>query len=373
MKSVRSIIAVLALCALTLNLSAQPVGKFSGYMFGDYFYNAGRDTGITKFSNVATGGSKDQQGFQFRRIYLTYDNTISDKFMARFRLEADQVANTSDGKIGVFVKDAFLRWKNIFSGSDLYFGIQPTPAFEISEGVWGYRALDKTIMDLRGIVSSRDLAVSLKGKFDEAGDYNYWFMVGNSSGNKPETDKYKRIYGQLHLKPAANLQVTVYGDINLRASINDPNSKAIPKEVINNDVITTALFVGYGEKDKYSIGVEGFLQITNNGIKKGTVAPFEMKSKNALGFSVFGSYNFEPAIAGVVRFDYFDPNTDGDFKGDARNYILAGLSWKPDKNVSVMPNIQIETYQAVPGVAGAPDKTFKASVTPRVTLYYVFL
>ena len=86
-------------------------GKISGYMFGDYFYNAARDTGISSLSNVVNGGKKDLNGFQLRRIYFTYDYTISENFSSRFRLEADQTANTSDGKVGVFVKDAYLNGK----------------------------------------------------------------------------------------------------------------------------------------------------------------------------------------------------------------------------------------------------------------------
>ena len=123
----------------SLNLFAQDNtgGKISGYMFGDYFYNVARDTGLSSLSNVVNGGKKDVNGFQFRRIYFTYDYTISDNFSTRFRLEADQNASTSDGKVGVFVKDAYLKWKDIFKGSDFIFGFQPTPAFEVSEGVLG--------------------------------------------------------------------------------------------------------------------------------------------------------------------------------------------------------------------------------------------
>ena len=32
------------------------------------------------------------------------------------------------------VKDAYLQWNNIFSGSNLIFGLSPTPAFDVSEG-----------------------------------------------------------------------------------------------------------------------------------------------------------------------------------------------------------------------------------------------
>ncbi|MBX2991969.1 MAG: hypothetical protein KF749_12500 [Bacteroidetes bacterium] len=371
-QTVRVFLLVLIL-PMYLGAQEKSAGKFSGYMFGDYFYNVARDTGISSFSNVATPGKKDMQGFQFRRIYFTYDYEISDIFSTRFRLEADQVSNTSDGKIGVFVKDAYLRWRNIFSGSDLFFGIQPPPAYEISEAVWGYRSLDKTIMDLRGIVSSRDIGVALKGKFNEAGTVNYWLMAGNNSGNKPESDKYKRIYAHLYFKPVQNFHVTVYGDLRLQASISDPNSTGTPQGTLGNDILTSALFVGYSEKDVFSIGAEGFVASTANGIKKGTIAPFELKPKNAIGFSVFGSYNLHPDVAAVVRFDFFDPNSNRDFTGDARNYILAGISWKPDKSVSIIPNVQIESYEKQPATATTSEIKHKASVTARVTLFYTFL
>lgn len=375
MTSVRRLSAILLLATLVAKIAAQEnsSGKFSGYMFGDYFYNIQRDAGISSFSNVALQGKKDDQAFQFRRIYFTYDYDISATFSTRFRLEADQAANTSDGKIGVFVKDAHLRWKNIVAGSDLFFGLQPPPAYEISEAVWGYRSLEKTIMDLRGIVASRDLGLALKGKFDEGGTVNYWLMVGNSSGNKPETDKYKRIYAHLHLKPAKNLQVTLYGDVKVQASIPDPNSTTTPPGRLNNDVLTTALFAGVSEKDVYTIGVEAFLASTQNGLRKGTAPPFDMKAKNAMGVSLFGSYNFQPDLVVVVRYDYFDPSTDADVKGDARHLFIGGICWKPDRNVSIIPNVMIETYQARPAVGTLPEVTYKASVTGRMTFYYIFL
>ena len=78
-------------------------GKISGYMFGDYFYNAARDTSITSLPNVANGGAKDLRGFQLRRIYFTYDYDISEIFSTRFRLEADQSSNTGSNKILSFL------------------------------------------------------------------------------------------------------------------------------------------------------------------------------------------------------------------------------------------------------------------------------
>ena len=142
-------------------------GKISGQFFVDYFYNITRDGRFDNFDDTAVDGLKDLNGFLLRRASLNYDKNISEKFSARFRLEADSKSNSSNNKLSVFIKDASLKWKNIFSGSDLILGIQPTPSFDVSEKYWGYRSLEKTIQDLRGFVPSRDFGIALRGKISE--------------------------------------------------------------------------------------------------------------------------------------------------------------------------------------------------------------
>jgi len=339
-------------------------GRISGYMFGDYFYNAARDSAISLLPNAANGGKKDLNGVQFRRIYLTYDYDISEKFITRFRLEADQSANTNNGKIGVFVKDAYLLWKNIFNGSDFIFGIQPTPAFDVSESNWENRFLEKTIMDLRGIVSTRDLAVALKGKIDAEGRFKYWFMFGNGSGNSPETDKYKRYYAHIRYSPIKQFTATLYADLKARQNINSLASTTYPPATIANNDLTYALFLGYKEKDTYALGVEGFLNTRKNEISIGD----DTRDRTGMGISVFGSYNFSKELAVVGRFDNYDRNTDTDFKGDSRNWFIFSLNYKPDEKVTISPNVIIETYEAFPS-----GRSFDASVTPRITFFYSFL
>ncbi len=67
-------------------------------------------------------------------------------------------------------------------------------------------------MDLDGIVSSRDLGIDLKGKFDDGGTAKYWIKIGNGNGNTPENNKDKRFYGLLEFDPSSKLLITVYGD-----------------------------------------------------------------------------------------------------------------------------------------------------------------
>lgn len=337
--------------------------KFSGYMFGDYFYKTSADPNIALLPNVAVPGAEDLNGFQFRRIYLTFDDTISDKFSARFRLEADQASLASNGKISVFVKDAYLQWKNVFNNHDFIFGMQPTPAYEVSEAAWAYRSLEKTIMDLRGSVPSRDIAASLKGRLGSGGKFDYWVMLGNGSGNTPETDKFKRLYFQLHWKPTEKFQATFYQDYRALPDITNPNDSA---GFLSNNSYTTAWFVNYGIKDQYGLGYEGFFTKQQNGNKSGSEAPFRLGDKTTTGHSVWGWYNFNPIVGVVGRYDMYEPNTDSN--GDKRDLFIASLVLKPHKNVFIMPNLEFEKYQDLP--TGA---SIKNSVVPRITFYYIFL
>ncbi len=370
-------LALLLCCSLAV-AQEKSAGRFSGYMFGDYYYNVARDGSFAALSNSASGsaapGSTAMQAFQMRRVYFTYDNDISEQFTSRFRLEVDQGTDVlTSGKIGVFVKDAYLRWKNIFSGSDLIFGIQPPPTYDVSEAAWGYRSLEKTIMDVRGIYSSRDVGLSLKGKLVESGTVNYWVMIGKNSGNAPAASKYNRYSAHIQIKPVANLQATVYADYKDAADVADPSK---PGSFVNHTTFTSALFVGYGEQGKYNIGLEGFMTSTPNDYAKSGA----LTTRGVRGISLFGSVNVSSDLVLVGRFDNYNPNTDNDAKDPtkvaasvvagslARNYIIAGLDWKVIKNVSIIPNILYETYEAATG-GTKPD----ASLTARITFYYIFL
>lgn len=331
--------------------------KFSGLMFGDYFYNA-------KANN---GANQDLNGFQFRRIYITTDYAINETFSSRFRLEADQSlsSNTSGGKLGVMVKDAWLKWGNIFSGSDLIFGLSPTPAFDVSEGAWGHRYLEKTILDLNGVVGSRDLGIDLKGKFDNGGMVKYWLKIGNNSGNAPETDKYKRFYGLLEFNPSPNLLVTVYGDYASAANKRDTALATF----VNNSAFVGSFLVNYRQKGSFSIGVEGFIKSQQNNYTTNTHS-VALESQSGNGISIWGFVNLSEKVQVVARYDGYDPNTANSNSAsisDAKGLLLAGLQFNPSKNTAITPNIEIIHYQAKPSNGGVSQ-----DVIPRVTFFWEF-
>ena len=222
----------------------------------------------------------------------------------------------------------------------------------MSEAVWGYRSVDKTQLDLRNILASKDIGVSLKGKFDDEGMFNYGIQYGNASGTKPESDNNKRISGVFQVKPMKNVQLSGYFE---------QNSFATDTAMTN-----FAFFAGYSEKDNFSIGAEFFMSSTAKTFKK--EGETDLQSLNKNGFSIFGNYCFLPNFAVLLRYDMFDPNTDSDVKGDSRNYIVAGVDWKIDKRCSIIPNIQYETYEKV--TVNNVDKTFDSSLNARITFMY---
>ena len=355
------------LCLIVLKPNfAQEVGegKISGYMFGDYFYNILRDSTINNLNNTGQTGIQDLQGFDFRRIYFTYDYTISSDFSTRFRLESQTLVSVENTLFLTYIKDAYLKWKNIFSGSDFIFGIQPTPAFVVAEDFWGYRSLERTIMDLRRIVSSRDLGASLKGKITSTGRVKYWLMYGNGTSIGIENDKFKRLYSQVDLQPSEKWRVTLYGDYRFKTN----KTYQIIDENFLNDALTTDLFIGYGEKDKYAIGFESFWQVTFNDNIQVEETAYVIDNRNALGVSLFGWYKFDQMLVAVGRWDYYDPNISGDYRADARNLFIAGLSFNVHEKVAIIPNFLFETYEQ-------PDNgvTIDPSLTGRITFYFEFL
>jgi hypothetical protein len=380
----RRILATIVLVALVISgesLLAQ--GKFSGVFYGDYFYNAARDTNTYKANlpNSVLTGPKSNQGFIIRRVYFTYDYDLAEQFATRFRVELDETgANTlSSGNMGVFVKDAWLRWKNVMKGHDLFFGIQPTSAYDISEGIWSYRSLEKTIMDLRGIVSSRGLGIAMKGKLDDDNVFSYWVMVANqNSGTQAKDltaglangDKYNSYSLNLAYRPTKEITVNVYGDFRPNFPVNDPTSTAVPKTTVGHAKTTLAGFASYKSGSDFAVGVEAFNQSTANNYADPDKTDKSLKAQSAFGLSVWGWYNFSDDVGAVVRYDMFDPKTGSNVaeKGDSRGYLLAGLTFKPAKNVQIVPNIQMETYESIPN----NGPTFTTALTGRLSFLFSF-
>lgn len=312
---------VLAMGLLVLSgVAGAAESTLKGLAFADYYY-------------YASGAKKKQNGFEIRRIYLTYDLKWNDEFSGRVRLEANDAGYGSGSKMEPFVKHAYVRYRK--NGKALYMGLSGTPTFGVSESVWGYRPIRKTIMDLNKVASSADIGLAFQGQLDSEGKVNAHIMLANGNGQASESDNNKKVYAQLHIKPGA-FQATAYADWEKRAG--------------SQDRMTFAGFVGV-TRDRFQAGVEAFMQKRNN--PAGDV--------QVRGVSAFGSGAMGESAKLFGRVDFFDPN---DGAGNDRTlHLIGGLDFTLAKDVHVMPNVLATSYQAT-GV--------DTEVLPRITLFVKF-
>ncbi len=333
-------VAVGILLIFVVQTLAQDAGKISGYMFGDYYYVAGNhDEDID-----------GAHGFWFRRIYVTYDKGLSEKFSMRFRLEMNSKGDfSSKDKLGPVVKDAYLKWKN--GRHSIILGISGTPTWGVIEKFWGYRSVEKTALDLAKFASSRDFGVAFKGALDENKKINYHLMLGNGSSNGSENNKGKK--AMLALSAKADNGFIVEGYVDFEEKPGETNR------------YTLQGFAGYQAK-KGRIGVQFAHQ--NRQVAGADDMTLQIGS-------VFGAAQFSPKVWGYARVDRtFDPNPDGakisyiPFDKTAKStFIVGGLDVIPAKNVHLMPNVEVVLYGD--STAGSSPDT---DIIPRFSFYYKF-
>lgn len=263
-----------------------------------------------------------RHGFQYRRLYLTTDFTLSDAFSGRARLEANDGTVGPDGPVPV-VKDLWLTWAYT-ENHHATVGVTPTPAFGIAEDVWGYRSLEKTIMDLQDVVSSRDFGLRFNGPVTENGSVRYAVMVANNSGLRPETDKYKRIYGQIEARPTERVIAVVGGDY---AGYGDQRDNAF----------RLSAFGGYS-LDDVRIGLEAYwYQVT-----------FEPGGERTdLGASLFGRVQVAPEWEVVGRIDRSRTTPRGAADQFETSGVV-GLAYQPHESVKIIPNVRLRDPTSVP-------------------------
>jgi hypothetical protein len=329
--------------------SDYPKGKISGYLFMDAYYNvAGDSSGIGTKQGIDGKGNigKDLNGFLVRRVYFQHDADLSPKFSTRFRLEADSKSLTSDGKIGVAVKAAYVQAKSVIPRGDFYMGVLSTPTFENSEDFWAYRSIEKTFLDFNGMGKSADVGAEMKGWFDPNKKIGYSAMIGNGNGQAPETNRYKKFMLAIPTNLVSGLKFEPYVDYEPVAGM--------------HDVATYKLFAGYSTK-KGAVGGEIVDQVKHSGSAAHNAQPF--------GYSIFARYVAKEDLSAFARYDGFQPDTKAAYRIDTHLW-MAGVDWQPYKDVHIMPNVEGMQYVAhQAGVGGLPQHP---DLQARVTMFWKF-
>lgn len=305
-------------------LHAQTI-DIGGLAFLDYFYNL----------SSMVDADEDLHGFTYRRLYLTTDFELSDRFAGRARLEANDATSGSHGPVP-FVKDLFVTWAYA-GGHSATFGVAPPPALEIAEGVWDYRSLEKTILDFQGVVNSRDFGIRFDGPITTRGLLRYAAMIANNNASRPESDAYKRAYVQISAHPSQAFSMVVGAD---RAGYGDLRASST----------RVSGFGGYAAA-AFRVGLEGFWMLLN------------MDNSDEFahtGVSLFGSVRVAPRWEVVARVDRSKEERPG--ADLIETFFLGGFSFQPNEFVRLIPNIWVLHM----------DGTDEAEVTGRFTVFVTF-
>ncbi len=389
-------------------------GRLWGYAFGDFAYKAHSDSSKRGGSNQYTGIPVRRNSFQFRRIYLGYDYNITKKFSAELLLAAEDnfpagnppsSASASgdellNNKLSFYIKLMNIRWKNIWKGTDLVVGQIATPAFPLlSERVWNYRSIERTIADIRR-TPSYDLGAALQGTFDPATkNIGYNVMVGNGSSAKPEADNYKWFYGDVYAYLFnKKIVIDAYADYERLAWTSSwHHSRQMLKGFIAYNSAASAK--GMDPGTGFTIGVEAFVNnLKNDNFATKIAGGVDTLSTAPMGVSVYIHGDIiKTKLRFFARFDAYSPNNkvdnstyskyagntgnynDNSFTGGTSNtatgdqtykqeFITAGLDFMPAKNVHFMPNIWYNHYKTQ--LSGITAKDY--DLVLRLTFYFVF-
>ncbi len=336
---IKTLIVLIGIVAFT-HASEDTHGKFSGLVFGDYYYVVSNHNPSIKNAN----------GFWIRRIYFTYDKPLSKAFTIRLRMEMSHPGDFQTKAAPVpFVKDAYLKYQH--GNHAFFFGISPTPMFTVIEKIWGYRPVEKTPLDLQKFSSTREMGFAIKGSLDREKQIRYHVMIGNGNSNKSETDQGKKISLSLGYYSAHNFLIVLDGEYN-----------DLPGQT---DWYTAQILAGY-VAPQFRLGLQFARQTRQQGTlgnKNLDIASFFVAGQLSKHLNAFFRTDrmFSPNPAGnQIAYLPFDPSA-------ASTFFVTGIDWTPIANVHFMPNVEAVTYDA-----NSSGQRPTNDLMPRLTFYYKF-
>ena len=271
------------------------------------------------FTNIdsKTNGTKNDAsglGFDLTRFYLSIGHTFDDMWSANLTTDV-----TSDGIANeVYVKKAYLQAK-LSDAAVVRIGSADMPWIPYVEDAYGFRYVEKTLIDRLGFGTSADWGLHLKGKFAN-GLVNYGFAVINGSGYKhPSVHTNAMDFeGRVNLN-WNNFVLGVGGYVG-----------KLGKDTEGATTFHTAkrldAIAAYVDK-QFRVGVEYFHATAFKDVTSVT-------SNKADGVSVFASYQFDPKWNVFGRYDYVKP-TKSTNNSLSDNYFNVGVTYTPVKIVDL--------------------------------------
>jgi hypothetical protein len=270
---------------------------------------------------MAETRGKGWNSFQFRRAYFTLEHKISENFKVRFRTDADREV---DDKARVYVKNLYLEWSRLIPQASLHIGMLSTPGKILSESVWGYRGIEKTLVHAFKEQTGEnidffpaDLGLGLKGNLGQF-DFYHAVVVNGSGFSHPEGDKYKKFALQLGVTPLEGLFLAGYVD-----------AEKQNVETVNYTYKGDLLYQG----KRLPLGFEIFRYVDG------------MAGEERGGLSLFGNYAFAGRSRLFARMDRYNPVLGLNLDDKEIHLFLIGFDYSPHRILHLMPHVRIKDYE----------------------------
>lgn len=318
MKKIKIVLAVF-MAAMSVNVMAMDSvatekGKVENKVAESEEPNGKAIVSVFANFNMAMQNGVSKCGFQLDRSYVGYQYKLGNGLELKAVMDIGKPSSVDDYHYVAYIKNAQVSWKH--KGLTLTGGMISTTQFNMQEKFWGYRYIYKSFQDQYKFGSSADLGLSVAYKFAD------WVSADVIMTNG---EGYKKIQGDLGFQYGLGLTFTPVEGLSLRVygGLND----ATEAEKVN--VYNYAAFVGYKNK-AFSLGGE-FAKMQNSG---------NVKSRNQLGCSVYGSVKAHKIVDVYARWDMLTSNNGWNAAKDEMA-VIAGAQVKLGKYVKIAPNFRM--------------------------------
>lgn len=293
-----------ALSVSTLTAQAAPGDTtINGKMYVDltHIEQTHSDSGDTDASGT---------GFDAKRFYFTVKHQLDPVWSLRLTTDFNYVRN--DGETNLYVKKAYVEG-HFSDAAVLRIGSAGTPWIGLSEDYYGFRYVEKVLVDRLGYGSSADWGVHLGGDLGAGQQLNYAVSVVNGAGYKHATrGKGMDVAARIGYVPIDGMIIALGG-----------YSGTLGKEMENTPAAHTArradLMVAYAG-DAFRVGAEYFRATDWNTV----LSPI---SDSSNGWSVWGSAALSETISVFARYDQADLSKDIDPQAQD-TYYNVGLQYQ---------------------------------------------
>lgn len=303
----------LALAPSALAAEDKPLDiKFDGVLFAQYGYDL-TDTGAE-----ATDGFN---AFDLTRAYAGFRVDKGPHLAVRLLLDAGR--NVDNTKQWVFVKNAYVEWKDPAPGLKLQAGMVGSPWTVFYDNFWGARYVSKSFADQFKVLQTADFGVSAQGNHAK-GLVDWTAVAVNGEGYaSPEIDQTKTFQGRLTIDPMAK------GEKN-----NLPISGIVSYSTAPYKGDATLVYGGaVGFRHDYVLVWGEYIGQSTGDLSAG-------------GYSAVVMPKIPDVLNVIVRYDHWDPDADTD--KDGTNRIVGGLSHDFVKRTSLALTYERTTLEALP-------------------------